>query len=734
MDTVGEEEVAAARNDEKVEILRALDKEESTWCRRMTVDRDMRDKMRKVSNYQPQPSDHAGGTVSEEGQPCGRKRKRRKLLYSTIAENWGEEDDIGEIKEDDRTQEHGRREDAFIVEDLVEDPEKMMCPDGGIHQPQESGGRQGLSRTGGDYAPGVEACQGPAIGPEGEFLTLRSTRLGVGERGSYQTVKEESFGGMDSVSTEVRRTMGRGDVVEQIPERQDETSRDVLGEEEDLRQEVSLTPSSGENTKLQKLGYEGMNKEDIIYHSSTQGEYGHECVRSTHDEGEDEGGECDESEKGPTVGSLMIKCVTEEEGVRSGGGTSGGGGYTLSGDQPDMGPGVGIDMVQTTPVHLSRRMKRTGVSQPTLTRSLITDYFYSNAARTAKRKRMECDWQSNLTSEDDEWLDDLAESGEDSIREMKRFQLDHAANVGGQQHDLAVGVVGEEDEAWQDYRSGEDDWEEWVSQHLSQTAGDDLGQGEIAQELVGGNQPRLAVKKGGGFSIFRNPVRAKEEEEAMPGPHTVEDTEEGGVAGTVEDDILLAGLLGGAQLVVGEGKPTTAMVVANVRGQRGVLAGEGHMGDEEDSTALSRDLNHGPSDTSTPIHNHRRRCTGIQTHQPDVPADNLHPGMGGDLVGRGDDDEVCTYDDKGVCGRHGQGVELWKAGKKWMKRKDGTFGWRYARSYYWTCKSVPGRSEAGTKPTFILMRGSGASTSDNFTGRVLKNSNGGTNSSRRDRT
>ena len=109
------------------------------------------------------------------------------------------------------------------------------------------------------------------------------------------------------------------------------------------------------------------------------------------------------------------------------------------------------------------------------------------------------------------------------------------------------------------------------------------------------------------------------------------------------------------------------------------------------------------------------------TNQPSSSSTSHHPG-------RTDDDDIsmktdqpvgCSYDDSGLCEYHGMvGVQLWKPRSVWSQRKNGTYGWRAVRSYYWTCKRVTRtKSEAGPKPTFILMRNSGDGTGGNFTGR-----------------
>ena len=62
----------------------------------------------------------------------------------------------------------------------------------------------------------------------------------------------------------------------------------------------------------------------------------------------------------------------------------------------------------------------------------------------------------------------------------------------------------------------------------------------------------------------------------------------------------------------------------------------------------------------------------------------------------------------------------------WSQRKNGTYGWKAVRSYYWSCKRVTRtKSEAGPRPSFILMRNSGDRTDANFTGRDTELFNGG---------
>ena len=112
---------------------------------------------------------------------------------------------------------------------------------------------------------------------------------------------------------------------------------------------------------------------------------------------------------------------------------------------------------------------------------------------------------------------------------------------------------------------------------------------------------------------------------------------------------------------------------------------------------------------------------GTTTDQPSSSTTSHHPGMAedDDSSRMTNQPEGCSYDENGLCAYHRVvGVELWKPRSVWGQRKNGTYGWRAGRTYYWTCKRVTRtKSEAGPKPTFILMRNSGDGTGGNFTGR-----------------
>ena len=99
VDKQGEEEVKTALEQERQEVRDLLDKEEGEWHVRKMRSRESRDKKRRLHNNQDQRSLTQD---MDENQDWGGRRKRRKLLFSTIGENWGEEDDLGHSKEEDR--------------------------------------------------------------------------------------------------------------------------------------------------------------------------------------------------------------------------------------------------------------------------------------------------------------------------------------------------------------------------------------------------------------------------------------------------------------------------------------------------------------------------------------------------------------------------------------------------------------------------------------------------------
>ena len=74
----------------------------------------------------------------------------------------------------------------------------------------------------------------------------------------------------------------------------------------------------------------------------------------------------------------------------------------------------------------------------------------------------------------------------------------------------------------------------------------------------------------------------------------------------------------------------------------------------------------------------------------------------------GGEDEGCTYTD-GVCALHGPATKKWRGGKTWGKKKNGLFGWKYAREIYWKCERRPSgpvdvtEPVGGPEPTFIYL-------------------------------
>ena len=48
-------------------------------------------------------------------------------------------------------------------------------------------------------------------------------------------------------------------------------------------------------------------------------------------------------------------------------------------------------------------------------------------------------------------------------------------------------------------------------------------------------------------------------------------------------------------------------------------------------------------------------------------------------------DRVCKYVE-GVCDIHGPATEKWRGGREWGKKKNGLYGWKYARKTYFVCE------------------------------------------------
>ena len=140
------------------------------------------------------------------------------------------------------------------------------------------------------------------------------------------------------------------------------------------------------------------------------------------------------------------------------------------------------------------------------------------------------------------------------------------------------------------------------------------------------------------------------------------------------------------------GDKVNCMTVDNVRGTQPVLAGV------ETVTGVDR----------------MERVPGTTTDQPPDTTTSPHP-----VVAGKDDSGQCSYDDNGFCEYHGVvGVKHWKPRSVWGQKKNGIFGWKAVKTWYWTCKKVTKtKGEAGPKPTFVQMRSSGEGTNGNFTGR-----------------
>ena len=75
--------------------------------------------------------------------------------------------------------------------------------------------------------------------------------------------------------------------------------------------------------------------------------------------------------------------------------------------------------------------------------------------------------------------------------------------------------------------------------------------------------------------------------------------------------------------------------------------------------------------------------------------------MGDDVntVDRGDH-PVCVYT-AGVCGTHGTAEKLFRPSRVWARGKNGTFGWKYSKVTYYSCRKVTQKPKETLKPTFI---------------------------------
>ena len=68
----------------------------------------------------------------------------------------------------------------------------------------------------------------------------------------------------------------------------------------------------------------------------------------------------------------------------------------------------------------------------------------------------------------------------------------------------------------------------------------------------------------------------------------------------------------------------------------------------------------------------------------------------------GAENRQCTYVE-GVCTLHGPATKKWRGGRRWGEKKNGLFGWVYARKTYWVCEHKRGGPVGGPKPSFIYM-------------------------------
>ena len=107
VDKEEEERVTMARKADKEDTCKELDKEEEEWWTKKT---DMRDRGERKR-------------TPDDDHVWGRRKKRRKLQFHTLGENWGMEEDLPEAKEDDRKEEEGAKT-GTKVSNKEHDPEK----------------------------------------------------------------------------------------------------------------------------------------------------------------------------------------------------------------------------------------------------------------------------------------------------------------------------------------------------------------------------------------------------------------------------------------------------------------------------------------------------------------------------------------------------------------------------------------------------------------------------------
>ena len=316
VDKQGEEEVKASLEQERQEVRNLLDKEEGEWQVSKMRSRESRDKKRRLHSNQDQRS---WTQDMEEDQGWGGRRKKRKLLFSTIGENWGGEDDLGQGKEDDRwkkidvgdklVKKRGGQE-ALVDHGLG--PPEAVDPGREVTIHQQPGGKIMHSRVVRDGTPDVEASSDPEEGTEEDILTLRSTRSQGLQREIYGSVGTISFGDGEAAVKGDRVTLVGDEGTETGPETDDASLDRHTGEDPDQELGREVMPSVDEKPKLRDTG---IDKADICNHSTTQD------VRDADDQP-------DYTEKGLRRSSVSHR-VPQEQSPRPGG----------RGMEGDLGPG-----------------------------------------------------------------------------------------------------------------------------------------------------------------------------------------------------------------------------------------------------------------------------------------------------------------------------------------------------------------------------------------------------------
>ena len=85
------------------------------------------------------------------------------------------------------------------------------------------------------------------------------------------------------------------------------------------------------------------------------------------------------------------------------------------------------------------------------------------------------------------------------------------------------------------------------------------------------------------------------------------------------------------------------------------------------------------------------------TIHPSTPLDPL-PDRTDNLMSAGV--AVCEYTN-GICSVHGEAEQLWRPSKTWRRKKDGTFGWKYVKETYYSCRKITRKPAVDPQPTFI---------------------------------